>query len=153
MPANYTLKRRIGSFIRASADIARFLQDGDYFWRVVPVRDVAAQNPGTSAVSRTLSVPTGIKVIAMILAGGANGTNIWYGLLSSFDVLAITPTSQVYNILAVQGDLNANNLHLNSVQVRTDTAAAIRSQLSASGADDYLFIETQGWIDSRGRNA
>jgi hypothetical protein len=62
MPSGYTLKRRIGSFrTNSSAQIIDFVQDGDEFSWVAPfAADISATNPGASAVTRTLTVPTGL---------------------------------------------------------------------------------------------
>ena len=54
MPTNYDFKRRIGSILRESATIIAFSQSGDEFLRNAAILDVTANNPGTSAVSRTL---------------------------------------------------------------------------------------------------
>ena len=40
-----------------SAQWTKFIQDGDLFQWDAGVQDVAATNPGTSAVTRTLTVP------------------------------------------------------------------------------------------------
>jgi len=65
MPTGYTKKRRIGSILTdGSAHIIAFIQVGDRFQWSTPVADVNANNPGTSAVTRTLTVPTGIIVEA-----------------------------------------------------------------------------------------
>src|SRR6185503_6974091 len=66
LPATYTLKRRIGSFLTdGSAHIVVFIQSGDEFRWAASVADVNATNPGTSAVTPALSVPTGVKVTAV----------------------------------------------------------------------------------------
>lgn len=55
MPGFYLLSRRIGSIkTDGSGNWTKFVQDGDTFTWDVPVTDVNASNPGTSAVSRTL---------------------------------------------------------------------------------------------------
>lgn len=62
--STYVRVRRIGSIIRESAAIVPFTQRGDEFLRKTAILSITAANPGTSAVTRTLNVPTGIQVWA-----------------------------------------------------------------------------------------
>jgi hypothetical protein len=65
LPTNYTLFRRIGSMrTNISAQWTRFIQDGNTFMWAAPVNDVQVANPGVTAVTRSLTVPTGIRVLA-----------------------------------------------------------------------------------------
>lgn len=149
--ASYLYVRRIGSIIRASATIVKFLQDGDVFTLETPPQDIVASNPGTSAVSRTLSVPTGIKVLAQALTSliASSSTNS-YGLLTSLDAADIAPSSTVHNFLsATSSGSHVRNTVL--LAVRTNTSGAVRSRISASASTDNLYISTLGWIDTRGR--
>src|SRR3990172_7208651 len=66
MPASYNYKRRIGSIMRVGGAIVTFVQTGDYFRRKASILDIDVSNPGTGAVTRTLSVPTGIKIKALM---------------------------------------------------------------------------------------
>ena len=144
----YTRWRRIGSVLREGATIIRFLQDGDYFWRETPVQDINTTNPGTAAVTRTLSTPVGVKNLALILAGGAAASGYWNGLMSSLDVADIAPSTTVLNCHGGQtGAING----MVPVTVRTNASSQIRSRISVSGASNTLLIQTLGWIDKRGR--
>ena len=150
MPSGYTYFRRIGSILRESAAIVAFSQDGDEFLRAMK-NDVSAANPGTSAVSRTLSVPTGIKVRAIMSVGLANGTpaNVT-GLISSLDVADSAPGVGTANF----GNNPVTGLTtMGQVVCRTNTSGQVRSRLSASDASVTLSIGTHGWIDARGRLA
>src|SRR5438445_769128 len=62
LPASYTNKRRIGSVLTDSSKaINYFTQDSQYFrWATSTI--TAVTNPGTSASSVTLNVPTGVNV-------------------------------------------------------------------------------------------
>src|ERR1043166_4206610 len=58
--AAYTKIRRIGSILREAGAIVGFVQDGNWFMRKTAILDVNAVNPGTAAVTRTLTgVPLG----------------------------------------------------------------------------------------------
>ncbi len=161
MPANYTLKRRIGSGkTTGSAQWVKFTQVGDRFDWLDPVIDVDATNPGTAAVSRTLSVPTGVNVVARISVAHFHGST---AQISSYvSPLHATDTAPQVNTtaaLGAPGTLFMTNTGAaawlgDGVQdILTNTSAQIRSRMSVSGAGDHLGITTYGWIDSRGRDA
>lgn len=153
MPANYTLSRRIGSIVRASSAIRKFIQEDSRFFLESSVRDVATSDPGTSAVTSALTVPAGIKVTAHVLAGGINGTSNWVGLLSSLDAADIAPNSAgPYNFAAFFGTNNGSNLLLDNVDVRTNTSRQVRYRISATGVSNTIVIVTTGWTDHRGKN-
>lgn len=147
----YVYVRYIGCIVRASSAIRKFLQDGDRFWWESPPQDIAATNPGTSAVTRALTLPLGVKATAHLLACIRNGSNNSYGLLSSLDAADIAPSSTLYNFPANQSVGGGSIDHTVRVDVRSNTSAQIRSRISASGASDVLLLQTLGWTDRRGR--
>lgn len=154
--ALYIYARRIGSIMRVSNAIVGFVQTGDTFKRDAAIRDATETNPGTSAVARTLSVPTGLVLEAIvthslvdITAGSAT-----YGLLTSAFQTDTAPSATVYDIQIAIDAAGSNAKNSNSlVHVLTNTSAAIRSRLSASTSDHTEDIVTHGWIDRRGRLA
>lgn len=156
MPSNYTQKRRIGSIIRAAAAIVLFTQDGDLFQRTTPVTDVSAGNPGASAVTRTLSVPTGINVEALITIGinsATAGLSHVYVLVTD---LAIADTAPSVAFSDVGGGDDGGTALMNmggNKRVRTNTSAQVRHRLGSSDASLTAYISTFGWVDTRGRNA
>lgn len=155
MPAGYTAKRRIGSFrTDGAAHILTCRQDGDYFVWGTPVLDVNATNPGTAAVTRVLTVPTGVSVHALFNAQLHQATTSLANLFAIFTDLAesdVTPASQS-GALASLGNFQQPNDVWASLKVRTDQAASIRSRLFASDANTVLSVSTYGWYDTRGRN-
>jgi len=155
MPTNYDFSRRIGSIMRVSAAIVVFSQNGDELLRSVVAQDINAVNPGTGAVTRTLSVPVGIVIDALVNAtvgdnsGAATDTR---GVLSSLvqsDEVPGTYTDNMGDFYGTAGTYFSVGIF----RVRTNTSAQIRSRLSASSATASLNIGTYGWIDTRGRNA
>lgn len=156
MPGTYTLKRRLGSFkTDGSAHILAFVQDGDLFqWNAI-VNDIGATNPGTAAVTRTLSVPSGVNVVALVQLGitTTSGGGVAAALLSDLALTAPTPGTSGFADLSsaysgVGGVLNAYVPR----QVRTNLSSQIRSQITFSDANVKLTINTIGWIDRRGRD-
>jgi hypothetical protein len=154
MPTNYTFKRRIGSIVRTGAVIKPFVQDGDKFIWKAPVLDLAATNPGTSAVSRTLTLPIGIRVEAIIsvlgfgAAAADNPSGVLITDLSQDDVAAGTSAWTQY------GYSGAAAAHYvgSAMRVHTNTTAQVRSRVEISTANTGLRIYTHGWVDTRGRN-
>jgi hypothetical protein len=155
-PTGYTLKRRLFSFkTNGSAQIIDFIQDGDNFWWLAPVSDANSTNPGTSAVTRTLTVPTGVNVLAYIQVGytSADTGTSSYSLttdLSSTDTTPNSATSDTGNALAAAGGAAAPYA---VKYVRTNTSAQVRHRISFSNAGVQIQINTLGWIDRRGRDA
>lgn len=156
LPANYTQYRRIGAGrTNGSAQWVAFLQDGDDFTWVTAVADVSATNPGTAAVTRTLTVPTGIRVLARIYSIHSNaGTSIIsYFLTSDLSTTDSTPSFSVNNSgpCGIQSGIAQSTMA--ALQIWTNTSAQIRTRTSNSDANVSHNISTIGWRDSRGRYA
>lgn len=158
MPSGYTYFRRIGSILREGGAIVGFLQDGDDFYRKSPIQDVSTTGfaAGTSAVSRTLSVPTGIRVKAyMSVALGTQTAAMIYMLLSDLSATDVAPSSTNFTLSAGYGAASGSTDDQVGAQcsVWTSTGAQIRSRMGANDAQDKLYINTLGWMDRRGRDA
>ena len=156
LPTSYTLYRRIGSMLtNGSAQWVAFIQDGDLFQWLAPVADISASNPGTSAVTRALTVPLGLNVLANVQFGvvnvGSGGFSFGYiSDLATTDTApsggGISDTSTVANATgAVTGSAGR-------VSVRTNTSRQIRSRISFSDGSVSVNIYTLGWTDRRGRD-
>lgn len=159
LPANYTRFRRIGSIkTNASLQWVKFIQNGESFVWDVPVNDVAIGNgPGATAVSWTLSVPTGVKVLAnfaAVISGGNTSTDypggVFFSDLAIADSAAATST---LNSLSLYSGYTGQIAIGAMVQVMTNTSAQIRSRLEHSTSGTSLYIITHGWLDPRGRNS
>lgn len=149
LPTGYAYKRRLGSLrTDSSANIIAFEQDGDDFYLHTPILDVSAANPGTSAVTRTTSAPSGIrvKVHLNVLVEGASNSLCYLSDLALTDLAA----SQTAAPLSSTSTADSDGLGRGGpVSVWTNTSAAIRSRLSASAAAVTLYIATLGWRDLR----
>lgn len=157
LPATYTLYRIIGSIrTDGSGNIINYIQDGDDFQWLVPFADVAATNPGTSAVTRTLTLPTGRRFKANLTIGFSaviatdNPGAVFISDLSITDSTASATgafTQQQNNSGIV---VNQNG---STMSVYTNTSAQVRSRVQTSSTNTLLEITTLGWTDTRGRNA
>jgi hypothetical protein len=150
LPASYTLFRRIGSAkTNASMQWVLFSQNGDEFLWNVPIAEPTTASQGTAAILRTVTVPLGVKVRAIIAIGseGATGENAT-GYVSSPDV-SDQPSATFFNY----GAYGVSGGTLSLVNIRTNLSAQIRTRNSASSPTLYVLLSTYGWIDTRGRDA
>lgn len=159
MPSGYTARRRLGSIrTNGSSQITPFLQYGDAFVWETPVISVSATNPGISAVTRTLMVPTGVVVNAKVHARlNITTTNLACGgLLSPLALADIAPSNAMdtapYNFFATANGVTGDQMNGTLLEVLTDTSAQVRSRLSTSTAAVTLNVTTLGWTDNRGRH-
>jgi hypothetical protein len=159
LPAGYTHFRRIGAGrTNGSGQWIRFFQDGDLFQWETPVLDVNVTNPGTSAVSRTLTVPSGVRVRARFnfLAsdlGNANQVNAYFSDLQTADLAASVTAAP---LAMTAGTANNTDAGMGTAEVMTNTSAQVRSRLNSApgvAATLTLRMATLGWYDSRGRDA
>jgi len=160
-PANYTVKRRLGSFkTDGSAHIIGFLQLGNAFTWVTPVVDVNTSTLGTAASSVTLgSVPPGVNVqpicrvaisnaaaarvvLTSLATGGGASNGESDQAPDTVDPFTAAPGWDLFQDTSTiaQGTKNAECPFL-----VTDTSQRIRARSSA--ASTTLAIVTRGWID------
>lgn len=155
MPTNYTKKRRIGSVLTdGSSALNYFSQDGDYFvWATVPALNVNTNNPGTSAVSATLSTPLNLTVLAIVnVQVNDTGANARQVLLSDLAQGDAAPSLTVAPLYSVGTGVGVTALDLGAqVTVRTNTSSQIRYRFISSSAALTMRIATVGWFDRRGR--
>jgi hypothetical protein len=151
LPTGYIDYRRVCSVVRESASIVQFDHiNGNTFMRKVPVRTTAA-SPGTSAVDKTLAVPLGIRVGAIVdiaLSRGTTGPEYFF-LASSKAETDSTPSSTLYD-MHIEGSLAASQFLTTRKTVWTDTSGVIRVRQSASAANSTTDIILRGWIDPLG---
>ena len=149
MPANYTQFRRIGSGrTNGSAQWVRFFQTGDQFlWDNLGTLDLDTTS-STSAALVTLSVPTGVKVRALLNTFDSNATagTMWH--ISDPDTTDVAPSITAWPLGANGAPINGAGGR-NQVEMTTNTSAQVRHRNTRS--DSTVRIATIGWIDSRGR--
>lgn len=151
IPTGYTKYRRIGSVLTdGSSNIIGFTQVGDQFLWDDPPLDISANDPGTSAVTATLSVPTGVKVFVECNIQAWRSTGLVSSLVSSLDQDDEAPTFGAAPLRTTQN----NSEHTSNTwrRVRTNTSGQIRYRLDFSDGNVTMYIATLGWIDDRGKN-
>ena len=144
IPASYDQYRRIGSVLTdGAANILAFVQDGDWFAWAAPVLDVDSDNPGTNAVTATLTVPPDVTVQAVLTVlrtGAVTASTPVY--LSEVAVTDAAPslTAAPLGINTVE---SANGFpEASQILVRTNTSKQIRYRLPKSGAGGRLLVPT-----------
>ena len=145
--------RRIGSvFTDGTANILGFTQIGDELLWDDPPLDIQDDNPGTSAVTRTLSTPLGIRVLARVnftIQDATPGISC-HGYLSSLDQDDEASSETAGPLAHVKKEADEGG-DTSQVAVWTNTSSQIRSRISASDADIDVNIATTGWLDPRGK--
>jgi hypothetical protein len=141
---SYIYARRIGSIMRAGGSIRGFSQDGDQFLLTTVVADQSAVVPaGTTGVLVTLSVPTGIKVRALMRA-----RLIYTSTQASMFLGSPDESDQMMTSLLVGPNSLFSSGHF---EIRTNTSAQIRRRVNDVGL--VYDIWTFGWIDRCGRDS
>ena len=151
LPANYTQSRRIGSMkTNASSQWISFSQNGDEFLWTTGVQDVNGAAVALALIlTPALSVPTGVKVGALMRVGTIHSTATTALLLCSPDEV---PTLPIGVNITVQTFSAAGSSFAAIAPVRTNTSAQV-AVVSQTATGTTYFIYTYGWIDRRGRDA
>jgi hypothetical protein len=149
MPGSYTLFRRIGSMLlNSSSQWVKFFQLNDDFWLDVPAADVVDASLVTTAVTRTLTLPSGIKTTSFltIVSTAPSGSSM-RSYVSSLDVSDQPASTSAFNIWAPVGSTSSA-----SARVPSNTSSQIRSRCDGTGAGANFSIVTLGWNDMRGQS-
>jgi hypothetical protein len=150
-PSGGTIYRRIGSILRASSAIRAFVQDGSYFRLKACVADFADTNPGASSVLKTLSVPAGISVMAVLNAVLTDTGAAEIAYLSDPDATDVAPSLTVAPLVNLNSQA-AGAAGGGQLIIRTNTSRQIRYRLATGGANSTIRGATCGWLDARGKN-
>jgi hypothetical protein len=147
MPTSYDYKRRIAAVQTAAGGttIIDYVQTGDLFLWLVPFLDF--DDATEAATLRTLSVPPGITVVAILNAEADWTAGGQAALFTCPDQTDSVPT---LSGLAQLSNDSANHLVTGQIHIRTDTSKRIRSR--TTGTLDAIRGATDGWYDRRGRD-
>lgn len=152
LPGSYIYKRRVGSVrTNGSAQFIAFTQDGDYFLWATALLDVNTTNPGTSAVTSTLTVPTGVNVHAYINAHIAASGTAARVIVSDIAMTDVAPSSGAAAPGSTTGGNASQDGRVGLINVRTNTSAQVRYRCDNSDGSTIMRINTLGWWDYRGK--
>lgn len=148
-PANYTVKRRIGSFrINGSTQITAFTQNGrEFLWSNGPSDDFNTTTLGTTATLFVMNVPTGVKVNVLFsasasVAGATNGV-----LFTSPDAFVQVASAATGN-MSLEIEVSATT-NVGVFNVRSNTSGQIRAVSTA--ASTVVHGGAYGWLDMAGQ--
>ena len=156
IPSGYVAYRRIGSIrTDGSNHILAFHQYGDDFWWDTSVLDVNANPASSSAVTRTLTVPTGVKVLAYIGSSCFSSTVATQHYMSSLDSvdLAVNEPAGIESAATSGLATSSNAEGFGESHLWTNTSAQLRSRLGNASNTLVLIVRTRGWLDPRGKNS
>lgn len=144
--------RRIGSVLTdGAANIIGFFQSEDTFLWKSPPLDINVINQGTTGLSRLLSTPPGVRLLAIVnhSIDHATGNVIVNFQSGGANDEAPSRTNAPLGHTAGLHDGATNFRDISSSLVLTNTSSTISSRSSASSTS--LYLVTVGWFDTRGR--
>jgi len=150
-PTGYTYYRRIGYIMTdGSGNILQFFKIGNRFYLKTRIQNVAATNPGTSAVLSAVTVPPGLLGILNISLGTSYITARVYALFTSPNETDSTPSISLFDVSAREQYGTSGYEDWNSVEkvIQVNSSSQMRYRLSFSDATCYVYIHTCGWIDT-----
>ena len=144
--------RRIGSVLTdGSMNIIPFFQIGSFFYWDVMQQDVSDTSPGTDENTGTLSVPSGLSVLAYVRVELEDASPAAENsMLVTAKDQTNTPPSQT--IFSVKTDASASGRKSTHMQVKTNTSKQIRYHVETDPGDVDVSINTVGWFDLRGKD-
>ncbi len=153
-PTGTTAFRRIGSFkTDGSAQIVAFSQAGDRFDWGTPVAELTASTPGvTTALTQTLvGVPLGV-VTEAILSGSigdstTDNTGLYISSLAQTDVAASGSSAITAQIGAPHAATALASF--SGFRVITNVSQQVRRRVNSTTLS--INLQTNGWLDTRGR--
>jgi hypothetical protein len=150
LPTNYARGRRIGWIHNnASNAIQPFIQTGDDFWWLDPIRDVSTTTLGTTRTNFTLRVPTGfrIRVFAnMTTTRAAAGVCVY---VSNPELSDLAPTNVATPLAQIRTEVSGQSANVYGECI-TDTSAQISARADAASTTFRLAV--LGWRDRRGQD-
>lgn len=142
MPENYNCKRRVGAILTdGSSNIIPFYQIGNKFMWSTEVTDINGVAGVTPAALKTLTVPTGVVVQALVRIALSSAT-----VSDQFYLYSPNATGTIENIVQAQvaGVVNTTPY----IGILTNTSAQVYQKATDSDVTCYAY--TGGWIDPRG---
>jgi len=151
IPSGWVAYRRIGSVLTdGSANIVDFIQDGDYFYWVIPPLDHQGAATSATWTAKALSVPPDVRVGAFGYFQNGRGGADQGGLfaLRATDASDVTPALNTGSVLSNVFSGSADQVPGDWGPVLTNTSREIAYYAAAASAQFEL--RTRGYIDRRG---
>lgn len=149
--AAYTNARLIWSIVRSGGSIKRYRQKGDECWWYGLQSDYNTTAGTTSYVNQTLTLPTGVEVVAIVSAGlrTTSGTGENYMLvLPTWADAGRSASSSDFTVMSPSDGGRAGSV--SEMRILADSSQQIKWQ--ATGAGLTVTIFTLGFVFNRGRS-
>lgn len=147
---SYTEYRRIGSVLTdVSSNILAFTQTNDRFELDASINDTDVTNFGTTAVSYTLSVPTGItgmRALFMATLSKAAATPYCHFYSPNRSDEAVDTATGIVSMRCQTAGVEASSIY----DIVTNTSGQVRGVASTDSCT--LDLRSFGWIDPRGKD-
>jgi predicted pyridoxine 5'-phosphate oxidase superfamily flavin-nucleotide-binding protein len=154
LPANYTQYRYLFPWRTNGSGqwvLMVYSASDDAFLLDTAVLDISATNPGTSSVTATLaSLPTGIKVRALINAQGSDTSGAIIMYVRSLDQSDQAPSATVAPLGNSISQSASTAGSVSNMAVRTNTSAQIAYRIQSSAATTTVRIASLGFIYKMG---
>ena len=132
LPTGFVYKRFIGSWrTDASANIIPGVWDGDLFVYTSSILDVSVSNSGTTAASRSLSVPHGYAVLAVyrgVQSKSSPSTNV----IQRFSPLETSDDLPSSDSASLRASANADGITAGEFATKTNNVGQIRTRANQS---------------------
>lgn len=151
-PASATYQL-IGCILRESAAIVGFFNppNTNEFIRKSPVLTINQTAPGTSAVTRTMAVPIGLRLPIKLNIYAQRDVGIapvvWLSSLDCNDDAPSTTAAPLGQVGFTNTGSASDGVAVASDPVYCNTSGQIRSRVSVSGAASILRLVDKGWDD------
>lgn len=149
-----SVSQTAGSTTLTGVGNLQFTHDGDWFTLANTQSDINANNPGTSAVLRALTVPIGIRVQAYVACGITYANDVSN---TGIDALLSDPSSADIIPNAFNGTLSLTSINGDNMKVKgavlvfTNASGQIRTRVSVSNANLTLQGGVMAIRDTRGQ--
>lgn len=152
-PTGYDSARRVGAFfVNSGGTIDSYIQVGDFFtWQPDRKQDLDTTSPALIWTAITLSVPPIEGILARVATIIRNTNTNQQHFVGFTNGVGSDPTDRFlgeYEAYNYNTPTNSQQLTFSLLQVNNTGQIKYRS---SSATNIRLFVNTPGWIDSRGR--
>ncbi|MEE9499610.1 MAG: hypothetical protein V3V24_09755 [Nitrospinaceae bacterium] len=151
--SGYTEFKRVGSVLTdGSSNILGFTQVGTTIILDAPILDEDNTDPGISAVTATLSVPLGVRVIPLARFSHTTINANQLIIFSALDQTDVAPSSTAAPLADQSGESGAGATETGQLpEIFTDTSQQIRYRQTESNTSAVVRIATYGWKEMEER--
>lgn len=149
LPTNYERYRYIGAFIRASATIRPFRQNGDTFKYKTSVNSYNNTTGSVPYATLVTAVPAGLRVEAIL-----SGRVTQAASAGTISVIFQDGEGTDQGAYVALTDFASNITYWGPLRFMTDTSRQVQWKHGVTSTSIAgLIVDTHGWVDRRGQDA